>query len=214
MKNFDQHDLWIVKPKTPLTIEARALAMHGFDVLSSAKIVRKLSDATKGIDLMAGTSSIVAKSPSNVIRTPLTPREFSQNFALTKGKVAILFGRESSGLSNKEIEKCDLIITIPANSEYNVLNLSTAVSIVLYELFQSTHKVSQRHIASRLVQKQLLSQFEELVSMSGTHEHKRRLATRAFRNLISRSFVSMREASLLIGIFRRTKVKMRRKRKN
>jgi TrmH family RNA methyltransferase len=204
MKNFDQQDLWIVNPKSLINGEARAYAMHGSQVLSAAKIVNHLNEALEGIDIIAGTSSIVAKSPSNLIRTPTTPREFAKRLQHTKGGVAIVFGRESSGLNNKELEKCDLVVTIPASREYNVLNLSTAVSIILYELFQETRRGSEQQIATKLAREQLLDQFERLVTLSGIQQHKQKLAFRAFRNLISRSFISRREASLLIGVFRRT----------
>ena len=86
MKNFDQQDLWIVNPKTCINGEAKAYAMHGSDVLSSAKIVKQLNEALKDIDIVAGTSSVVAKSPSNLTRTPTTPREFAKRLQRTKGK--------------------------------------------------------------------------------------------------------------------------------
>ncbi|HMK82929.1 MAG TPA: RNA methyltransferase [Candidatus Bathyarchaeia archaeon] len=209
MKNFGQRNLWIVNPKTDITGEARAYAMHGADVLSSAKIVNELDEALKTIDIVAGTTSVVARSTSNLTRTPITPREFSERVIPARGNVAIIFGRESSGLNNEEIERCDLIITIPASQEYNVLNLSTAVSIILYELFQKTRRASDQRITTRFAKQQLLAQFDELVSLSGIQTHKRKLARRAFRNLISRSFISMRETSLLIGVFRRSNLKIR-----
>lgn len=209
MKNFDQRDLWIVNPKTSITVEAKAYAMHGADVLSSAKIVKRLDEALKTIDVVAGTTSVVARSASNLTRTPITPREFSERFMQTRGNLAIIFGRESRGLNNEEIERCDLIITIPASREYNVLNLAAAVSIILYELFQTTRQASDQRITTRLAKERLLAQFNELVSLSGTQTHKRKLATRAFRNLMSRSFISMRETSLLIGVFRRSNLKIR-----
>jgi TrmH family RNA methyltransferase len=209
MKNFDQRDLWIVNPKTSITVEAKAYAMHGADVLSSAKIVKKLDEALKTIDVVAGTTSVVARSASNLTRTPITPREFGERFMQTRGNLAIIFGRESRGLNNEEIERCDLIITIPASRVYNVLNLAAAVSIILYELFQTTRQASDQRITTRLAKERLLAQFNELVSLSGTQTHKRKLATRAFRNLMSRSFISMRETSLLIGVFRRSNLKIR-----
>jgi TrmH family RNA methyltransferase len=208
MKNFDQSELWIVNPKTIIDGESKAYAMHGSDVLSSAKIVNQLKNALVGIDVVVGTSSIVARSPSNIIRTSTTPREFAKKLHRTTGKVALLFGRESSGLKNEELEMCDSVITIPACREYNVLNLATAVSIILYELFQQTRKISGDQIATHIVREQLLAQFEKLVTLSGTQRHRRKLVIRAFRNLISRSLISRREASLLIGVLRRTAAKM------
>jgi len=203
MKNFDQHDLWIVNPKTTINNEARAYAMHGSDVLFSAKVVKTLREALVGIDIVVGTTSVAARSSTNVMRTPLTPRQLARRLVSAKGKVALVFGRESSGLNNREIEYCDLVATIPASHSYNVLNLSTAASIVFYEIFQEERKVNMLPLATSVARQQLLHQYERLVNLSGTQPHKRKLAVRAFRNLISRSFVSRREASLLIGVLRK-----------
>ena len=208
MKNFGQRELWIVNPKAPIDGESMAYAMHGSDVLSSAKIVNKLKEALVGVDVIVGTSSIIARSPSNVIRTPTTPREFANKLNRCRGRIALVFGRESSGLNNEELGLCDSVITIPASHEYNVLNLATAVSIILYELFQQRRKISGEHIATRISKEQLLCQFEKLVTSSGTQAHRQKLAIRAFRNLTARAMISRREASLLIGVFRRAVAKI------
>jgi len=204
MKNFDQDDLWIVNPKTRIDTEARAFAMHGFDVLSSAKIVKHLNEALIGIDTVTGTSAVAAKGSTNVTRTPMTPKELASALSSRQGKVALIFGRESSGLNNHEIELCDLLVTIPASRIYNVLNLSIAVSIILYEIFQQRQTDNGLPLATNATRQRLLEEFNQLVLSSGTQPHKRKLAIRAFRNLTSRSFVSRREASLLIGVFRKT----------
>jgi tRNA/rRNA methyltransferase len=208
MKNFGQDDLWVINPKASIDMQARALAMHGFDVLSSANIMNHLNDALSGIDVVVGTSAVTAKSPTNVARTPITPKELTVALSSTRGNVALLFGRESSGLTNQEIERCDLLVTIPASSAYNVLNLSTAVSIILYEIFQQQRHSNKLTLATSVTRQKLLEQFEALVNLSGTHVHKRRLAIRAFRNVTSRSFLSRREASLLIGVFRKAASKL------
>jgi len=209
MKNFSQDDLWIINPKTPISIQARALAMHGYDVLSSAKITPDLNKALTGIDMVVGTTAVTAKSPTNVARTTATPRDLAIALSSTRGNVALVFGRESSGLTNREIERCDLVVTIPASHIYNVLNLSTAVSIILYEIFQQDKRGNEFPLATYAARQRLLEQFELLVNLSGTHVHKRKLATRAFRNVTSRSFVSRREVSLLIGVFRKATSKLR-----
>ena len=209
MKNFGQNDLWIINPKAPIDIQARALAMHGFDVLSSAKIMTHLDKALTGIDTVVATSSVTAKSTTNITRTAITPREFACALSSTRGNVALIFGRESSGLTNQEIENCDSLVTIPANRVYNVLNLSAAVSITLYELFQQEQRGREYPLATSIARQKLLEQFELLVSRSGTHVHKRKLAIRAFRNVASRSFLSRREASLLIGVFRKAALKLK-----
>ena len=209
MKNFEQQDLWIVNPKASIDTEAMAYAMHGSGVLSMAKIIPRVEEALKAVNIVVGTSSVVARSPANVTRTPMTPKELAIALSSTKGKVALVFGRESSGLSNREIELCDFLVTIPASHLYNVLNLSVAVSIILYEIFQQERWNTRGVLlATQVVRRKLLEQFDRMVNLSGTQPHKRKLAIRAFRNLTSRSFISRREASLLIGVFRKTVSKL------
>jgi TrmH family RNA methyltransferase len=92
MKNFQLNDLWVVNPKTPIDTEARKFAMRGLDILNSARIVRSLRTALRGIDLVVGTSAIAATSTSNLFRSPITPSELAQTIHTTKGKVALVFG--------------------------------------------------------------------------------------------------------------------------
>lgn len=208
MKNFGLSDLWIVNPKTPISIEARAFAMHGFDVLRKARIVRTLNRALKGVDLVVGTSSVAATSTSNLSRVSITPAELAEKIRAFKGNVGIIFGRESSGLSNEEVEACDFMVTIPANRDYNVLNIASAASIIFYEIFQERSGGRRLELASKPAKDQLLLHFDRLVKRSAVQQHKRRLTHRAFRNVISRSFISKREASLLLGVFRKASAKL------
>jgi tRNA/rRNA methyltransferase len=207
MKNFGLGDLWVVHPKVQIDGESRAYAMHGLDILTSAHTVATLDEAIKNIDLVVGTSAVTARSTSNLSRIAVTPREFAANVAESKGRIALIFGRESSGLSNQEVEKCDFMVTIPASHDYNVLNVASAASIVFYELFQirAQRKVELASVASK---HRLLAEFSRLVRSSNLQPHKRKLAERAFRNIISRSFISKRETSLLVGVFRRSAAKL------
>jgi TrmH family RNA methyltransferase len=209
MKNFALSDLWIVNPKTPLTIEARAFAMHGFDVLRKARKVRTLKQALRHVDIVAGTSAIVATSTSNITRVPITPRELAQRISGFEGNVGIVFGRESSGLSNDELECCDMTVTIPANRKYNVLNIASAASILFYEIFQTnTTRRPGPPPAPEVVKARIQIEFGRMVNRSGVQPHKRDLVKRSFRNVISRSFITTREASLLLGVFRRASAKL------
>ena len=208
MKNFGLSDLRIVNPKTPLSMEARAFAMHGFDVLRKAKKVKTLGQALRHVDLVVGTSAVIATSRANITRVPITPRELAQRISAFEGDVALVFGRESSGLSNEEMEYCDLIVTIPANRTYNVLNIASAASIIFYELFRTQTVRNGPPLASRIVKTHLEAEFGRLVKRSGVQAHKRSLVQRSFRNVISRSFISRREASLLLGVLRRASAKL------
>lgn len=208
MKNFQLNDLWIVNPKTSINSEAKAFAMKGLEVLSSARKVKTLRRALRGIDLVVGTSSVAATSASNLSRLSITPSELVEKIRTAEGKVALVFGRESSGLSNKEVEACDLMVTIPASQDYNVLNIATAASIIFYEIFQQRITTRRRELASKPAKQRLLVEFSRLVKRFGIKQHRRKLVQRAFRNVISRSFISKREASLLVGVFRKADSKL------
>jgi len=210
MKNFAQNDLWIINPRAQIDDGARAYAMHGVDVLNSAKIRETIDEALGDVDLIVGTSSIVPSSPSNLARLPITPKDLAEKLSTSEGRVAIVFGREASGLNNREVEKCDLMVTIPANQEYNVLNLASATSIILYELFQIKDNANMKHfqLATEMARHHLLEQFDLTLSLIQLQNHRRELARRAFHNLIARAFISKREASLLLGIFRKISARM------
>ncbi len=202
MKNFNLNDLYLVNPKTEINGEARKYSMRGLEILESAKIVSSLADALNHVDVVVGTSSVVARRPSNVSRVAITPKQLAERARAAQGTVAIVFGRESSGLTNEELEACDFMVTIPASRDYNVLNVATAASIVFYELFQRRN-AAKPQLASEQSKLRLLAQFDLLVEHCRIQTHRRRLAQRAFRNVISRSFISRREASLLVGVFRK-----------
>jgi tRNA/rRNA methyltransferase len=202
MRNFDLNDLWIINPKTRIDGDARAYAMRGLQILESAKTVQTLDEALKDIHVVVGTSSVAASSSSNVARVAITPKQLAERVSSTKGSIALVFGRESSGLTNHELDACDFMVTIPASRDYNVLNVATAASIMFYEIFHKT-KTQQDELASEPSKQRLLIQFDLLTRKCEMQSHRRRLAQRALRNVISRSFISTREASLLVGVFRK-----------
>ena len=202
MRNFDLNDLWIINPKTRIDGDARAYAMRGLQILESARIVQSLDEALKDIHVVVGTSSVAARSSSNVSRVAITPKQLAERVSSAKGSIALVFGRESSGLTNQELDSCDFMVTIPASHDYNVLNVATAASIMFYEIFHRT-KARQDELASEASKQRLLIQFDRLTTKCEMQAHRRRLAQRALRNVVSRSFISRREASLLVGVFRK-----------
>ncbi len=202
MRNFDLNDLWIINPKTRLDGDARAFAMRGLQILESARVVQTFDEALDDIHVVVGTSSVRARSSSNLSRVAITPKQLAERVSSIKGSIAIVFGRESSGLTNQELDACDFMVTIPASQDYNVLNVATAASIMFYEIFHKT-KSRQDELASEPSKQRLLIQFDLLTRKCKMQTHRRKLAQRAFRNVISRSFISRREASLLVGVYRK-----------
>ncbi|MEM2094004.1 MAG: RNA methyltransferase [Candidatus Bathyarchaeia archaeon] len=206
MKNFDLNELWIVNQKTPIAGEAVALASHAKDVLDSAIRVDTLNKALKDVSLVAGTTSITPKRTANILRTAITPEEFARIVSQAKGKVAILLGRESLGLSNLELDACDLVVSIPTSQHYRALNVASAAGILFYELWKNQHGFRRIHVeeCSRETRLRLVELFERLCEEALIVSYKRKLAVRAFLNILSRAPTSTREASLLMGVFRQT----------
>lgn len=204
MKNFGLSELWLVNPKVRIGEEARAFASHARNILENAVTVESLDEAFSDVGCVVGTTSILAKHSSNIMRTAITPQEFADTVWAVKGRVALLFGRESTGLSNKELAKCDLVVTIQSSPEYKTLNVALASAIIFYELWKARLTSRRGYVeeASREYRERLLMLFSQMCQRANLPAHKERLAREAFKNVISRAFISKREATLLMGVFR------------
>jgi TrmH family RNA methyltransferase len=135
MKTMGLSQLVLVQPQRFPSVEATARASGADDVLAQAHVCTDLETALHGCVLVIGSS---ARSRS--LEWPLlTPKECAAQVIAQvqyhpEHQVALLFGREDSGLSNEEIEHCHAVMHIPTNPEYRSLNLAAAVQILTYEL--------------------------------------------------------------------------------
>jgi len=208
MRNFGLTDLILVNPLVTVGSLARARAGHAQDVLDQVRLSSSLKKAVRGTDLAAGTTAQRARSPYRILRRPSTPREFSERVRGVRGTVALVFGREGTGLTNEELDLCDLIITIPASEEYPTLNISHAATTIFYELHNSNKNDSREVLADTNVRAKLLEFIENAAFSAGLTETEIGLATRAFRNVMGRSAIRAREASSLAGTFRAIATKL------
>ncbi|MCX8147520.1 MAG: RNA methyltransferase, partial [Candidatus Woesearchaeota archaeon] len=142
MANFGFQELILVNPKcNHLSKESYDRASHGKYIIENAKIIYSLNNVFENFDYAIGTTCRVG-TDYNILRSPLTPKQLAGKIASIsskangkKPKIAILFGRESSGLTNNEIKKCDFIVTIPTPKDYPSMNISHAAAIMLYEIY-------------------------------------------------------------------------------
>ncbi len=135
MKNMGLSRLELVAPRGFPGPEATARAANATDILDSARVHRELDPALEGATLIVGTSARTRRIPWPL----LDPRACAaQSLAELKGRddahVAILFGRESRGLTNEELHRCHVHLHIPTAGEYASLNLAMAVQVVCYEM--------------------------------------------------------------------------------
>ena len=132
MKTMGLSQLRLVAPRRFPDPEAIALAAGGAGILDSARIVHALSDALGDCVLAVGFSA-----RSRDLSMPAADvRDAAPQIVATaaSGRVALVFGNETSGLSNEELGHCQRLVTIPANAAYPSLNLAAAVQVAAYEV--------------------------------------------------------------------------------
>ena len=133
MKTMGFSELVLVAPRCadPLNDpEAVAFASGAGDVLQGARIVATMAEAMEGCNFAAAVSARLREFSPPV----WTPRAFAGHVGgQGELKAALIFGNERVGLPNEIVEKCNVLINIPANPEYSSLNLSQAAQVLAYE---------------------------------------------------------------------------------
>lgn len=133
MKNMGLRELHLVRPKLFPHADATARASGADDVLLAARVHEELSTAIADCGLVIGTSARQRHLPWEIVE----PRECAARVAAEcrVGSVAIVFGSERFGLTNTELARCNMLVTIPTDAQYSSLNLAMAVQVVAYELW-------------------------------------------------------------------------------
>lgn len=198
MANFGLDDLVLVNP-CPIGDDAYRRAKHGSHLLDSARIVDTIREAVDGCFLIAGTSGVTTAGDKNYTRIPLPAREFAQRVKDYPERIAILFGREDVGLLQDELERCDILVTVPTDDTYPILNLSHAATIVMYELFNgSLHEAAP----ADPTEKELMFRFfDDLMAASGYPEHRREMTSVMFRRMMGRAIPTKYEFNTIMGVF-------------
>ena len=134
MKTMGFKNLCLVNPKKFPSDEVKALAANAKDMIDDVVVVDTLDKALSDIDFAVGTSSRIRKVPwPNEPLNTVAPQ--INKIIESTTNVGILFGREDRGLTNDELQRCNLHMHIPANEEYPVLNLAMAVQVVCYQIY-------------------------------------------------------------------------------
>lgn len=158
MKTMGLSQLCLVAPKTAPDGQAYALAAGASEILAAAKTYEHLADAITDCQLVIGSSA-----RSRTLSWPmLTSRECGHKSVqqANSAPVALVFGRESNGLSNEELQLCHYHVCIDANPEYSSLNLAMAVQIICYEVRMAFLEHQARPIDSSIEQYPSSAQME------------------------------------------------------
>ncbi len=209
MKNMGLSRLTLVQPKDFPSLEAISRSVGALDILDNAIVVDDLGQAVSDCVWVAGTSARL-----RTIEWPiLEPRECVQKSLeiIEQGDIAIVFGRERSGLTNDELAKCNVLLHIPTDPDYSSLNLAAAVQVVCYEYRLAllnnkiTKKKGNKHRYDALARSQ---------QMDGMYEHLHNalnylgffgsnnsdVVMHRLKGLFNRANVTQRELSIVRGI--------------
>jgi len=211
MMNFDVKHLSLVNP-CELDNVCYARAMHATAILDNAKTFSSFSDAVHNLDYLVATSSVESKTDKRHLRNPVLLAEFSEKIFEVKGKVGLIFGREDYGLFNEEIAACDIMLKIPTSESYPSLNLSHAVTIVLYSLYLQRAFIPTRRRAMGTLEKQKLYEFfSQLLDDIEYPAHKKEHTKIMVKRIMGRAMPSKWEFHTLMGVLSKTLGTIRRK---
>jgi len=135
MKTMGLSRLYLVRPRKFPHAESYAMASGATDVLENIVVCETLEQALQGCSLVIGLTARKRELSHDAI----SPREAAAEALViaTSQEAALVFGGETSGLSNEELILCQRLAHIPANPEYSSLNLAAAVQVLAYELYMA-----------------------------------------------------------------------------
>ncbi len=204
MKNMELYELALVRPACFPHAEATARAAGADDVLARARRYESLAAAVADCHLVIGTSA-----RQRAIQWPLlTPRQCAARVVAEPAphRVAIVFGRERSGLTNEELDRCQFGLHIPCNPEYSSLNLAAAVQVVAYELFLAREEAAPAPAGEWAATHAELESFyrhleQALNDIGFLHSRKQAPSImRRLRRLFGRARLEKKEVDILRGI--------------
>lgn len=136
MKTMGLTNLTLVTDRIYDDERVKTLALHAYDLYENRKEFQDLKDAVADSVLSVAATRRMGKGRKT---SRVSPEELAQRIAETPsldGKVSIVFGCESNGLSDEQVKDCTMVVTIPTSDAFPSLNLSQAVQIIAYTLFR------------------------------------------------------------------------------
>ncbi len=207
MKTMGMENLILVNPAEYKTPEARWMAYGAEEILDRAKVFSTVQEAISKMKSIVGTTRRTGRKRQPTYHL----REFSEKIApiTMENEAAILFGREDKGLTNEELELCDIIVKIPEETEYPSLNLAQAVTVVCYELFIAS-QAGQAEGFLKLAEpediREMYGHIEQILVRIGYERgQKRRLPEtiiKSLRRIFGRAGLEQRDVNTIRGVCR------------
>lgn len=208
MKTMGFEQLVLVNPKQFPDGKARAMASHANDVLDNALVTDSLQNAVADCARVIGTSTRLRTKDKITLSAADSIKNLQQSFA--DEKIAFVFGRESSGLNNAELQICNEQICIPTAKDYSSLNLSQAVQIICYQwntsikAYQPKAKTQthRQNLASNGETQGMLAHLQTIVATTDFTDHSNpEHLMFHLSDIFSRCQLSKKEVNILRGIY-------------
>ena len=208
MKNFGFTDMWIAGTHPPLEPLAGWWASGAEDVVANAKKVPSLYYAIRDAHVTVATTSARGRSAT----ITLTPESLGHLVTSMRDDqtMALVFGREDSGLTADELAACQRIVTIPTDANFPTMNLAQAVGVLCYEL----SSIRQPAIVRDRPPAEMIERLHEraqalLVEVGFLHDNNPDRIYDDLRAILARADLDVREATIALGIVRQIEWKLR-----
>jgi len=205
MANFGLKNLILIHPKCRINEESRRLAKNANYILDKARI--NGFNILGKFDYIIGTTSKLG-TDYNIPRSPMTPLQLAEKLKGIKNKkIALILGRESEGLRNNEVKLCDFMVTIPTSKSYKALNVSHALSILLYEIYKEkmSKEMMQPYTPIGRKEKEHIMKLLKIAmsKMDFSTAKKKETQEKVWKRMITKSFMTKREAFALMGFLKK-----------
>lgn len=211
MKNMNLSILHLVNPKGYPSAVATARASGADDVLSNAVVCESLELALQGVHLVIGASARQRNIKWRQMDVVDACGEIQKTTAIKNQTVAVVFGTEKSGLTNEELDLCQILMTIPGNPDYFSLNVASAIQVFAYQNYVYTATTKFSTNSNELASFNELENFYEHLAQILEHieyfEEKgpKALLMRRLRRFFSKAKPEKEEIAIFRGIFRNIK---------
>lgn len=231
---LDQIAVVLVCTRNPLNIGAAARAMTNFGFLQlrvvnpyelafreaksavgAASLLRNAQEFPSVAEAVADCTLVVGTTAARDRKLDHSLKQLQEGAAIIRrnlraGKVALLFGSEKRGLSNRDFSHCDWLIRIPTNPQQPSMNLGQAVAVCLYEISRAPKSAvvgESSQLANAAETERLTGVLHEALILSGFAKNKG--DKESLRRLVRRLKLSSGDAQLMLGMVRQMLWKMR-----
>ena len=198
VRNFGVEKLYLVEPAADISVAA-VYASHASAVLDDA-VVTTFERVREENELLVATTAVKAAKKSNVIRRTVRPARLNDILSSAKTS-SLVFGRDTTGLTNKEIGMCDVTTTIDTVPGYKALNVGHAAAIILYMASRKGDR--HRREQGRQAREVFAKSFYELAKASRVPPHKIRNLFDVGKRVAATSSMTDAQLNLLTGVFRK-----------